>query len=143
MDNVADSGGREAVLFDHNSSVVCSNVNMTSIDSGVETGNDSNDSSTVQQESQQQQQQQQQVVAGQIISNDVTDTDSSGEFPKLDMDYLSTLMPFLALPSISPPTNFLPVLAPPLFVPDETKRNPSERAKQLLQKRLFKLQAEV
>lgn len=143
MDNVADSGGREAVLFDHNSSVVCSNVNMTSIDSGVETGNDSNDSSTVQQESQQQQQQQQQVVAGQIISNDVTDTDSSGEFPKLDMyNCWSALMPLLASPSISPPPNFLPVLAPPLFVPDETKRDPSERAKQL-QKRLFKLQAEV
>lgn len=52
MDDVADSRGREAMLPD-SSSVACSNVNMTSIDSGVETGNDSNDSSTVQQDGQQ------------------------------------------------------------------------------------------
>ncbi|XP_011695515.1 PREDICTED: ankyrin repeat and KH domain-containing protein mask [Wasmannia auropunctata] len=98
MDDVADSRGREATpLSGHSSqggSVACFNVNMTSVDSGVETGNDSNDSSTVQQDGQQhqqQQQQQQQVAASQVVgSHGVTasvDTDhsASGEFPKLGM----------------------------------------------------------
>lgn len=143
MDNAADSGGREAVLSDHSGSVAYSNVNMTSIHSGVETGNDSNDSSTVQQESQQQQQQQ--VTACQVISSDVmaVDTNSSGEFPKLDVyNYWSALMPLLASPSISP-TNFLPVLTPPLFVPEETKQNPSEVTALLQKKRVFKINSEV
>ncbi|KAL0106686.1 hypothetical protein PUN28_015320 [Cardiocondyla obscurior] len=55
MDDVGDLRSREATgLLDHSGNV-CSNVNMTSVDSGVETGNDSNDSSTVQQDSQQHQ----------------------------------------------------------------------------------------
>lgn len=101
MDDVVDSRGREAMLPDHSGSVACFNVNMTSIDSGVETGNDSNDSSTVQQEGQQQQ------AASQIISNGMTAVDSSGEFPKLDMYDWSALMH-------------------PLFVPDEARRSSSD-----------------
>lgn len=111
MDDVVDSRGREAVLPDHNGGVACSNVNMTSIDSGVETGNDSNDSSTVQQEGQQQQ------AASQVISSGVTAVDSGGEFPKLEMYDWSTLMH-------------------PLFAPDETRRSSSDTTiSMLLQKR--------
>ena len=76
MDDVADSRGREAMLPDHSGisgSIACCNVNMTSIDSGVETGNDSNDSSIVQQEGHQQQQ----VVASQVISNGVATVDTN------------------------------------------------------------------
>lgn len=65
---------------------------MTSIDSGVETGNDSNDSSIVQQDGQQQQQ----IAVGQVINNDVTavNTDSSGEFSKLaTYDWTSLRLP--------------------------------------------------
>ncbi|XP_011168761.2 potassium channel AKT2/3 isoform X2 [Solenopsis invicta] len=104
MDDIANSRGREIfstgskfrnaalVLPDHSNSVACSNVNMTSIDSGVETGNDSNDSSIVQQDGQQQQQ----IAVGQVINNDVTavNTDSSGEFSKLaTYDWTSLRLP--------------------------------------------------
>jgi len=119
MDDVADSRERETVLLDHNGSVACSNVNMTSIDSGVETGNDSNDSSIIQQEGQQQQ-----VAAGQVISSGVIDMDSIGEFPKLHMYDWSALMH-------------------PLFVPDETRRSSSEVTVLLQKKRPFKINTEV
>ncbi|XP_012059879.1 PREDICTED: uncharacterized protein LOC105623088 [Atta cephalotes] len=123
MDDVADSRGREAMLPDSgiSGSVACCNVNMTSIDSGVETGNDSNDSSIVQQEGQQQQ-----VVASQVISNSVTavDTNSIGEFPNLDMyDW--------------------PALIHPLFVPDESRRTSPEVTVMLQKNRLLKINAET
>ncbi|XP_018059741.1 PREDICTED: ankyrin repeat domain-containing protein 23 isoform X2 [Atta colombica] len=123
MDDVADSRGREAMLPDSgiSGSVACCNVNMTSIDSGVETGNDSNDSSIVQQEGQQQQ-----VVASQVISNGVTavDTNSIGEFPNLDMyDW--------------------PALIHPLFVPDESRRTSPEVTVMLQKNRLLKINAET
>ncbi|XP_077268354.1 uncharacterized protein LOC143900633 [Temnothorax americanus] len=60
-------------------SVACSNVNMTSIDSGVETGNDSNDSSTAQQESQQLRQ-----GFGQVMLSSTMSPDDSSEFPILN-----------------------------------------------------------
>ncbi|KAG5344699.1 ANR54 protein, partial [Acromyrmex charruanus] len=125
MDDVADSRGREAMLPDHSGisgSIACCNVNMTSIDSGVETGNDSNDSSIVQQEGHQQQQ----VVASQVISNGVTavDTNSIGEFPNLNMyDW--------------------PALIHPLFVPDESRRTSPEVTVMLQKNRLLKINAET
>lgn len=113
-----DSRGREAMLPDHSGNVSCSNVNMMSVDSGVETGNDSNDSSTVQQDSQQQQ------AAGQVISSGMVAVDSSREFPKLDMYDWSALMQ-------------------PLFVPAETRRSSSEVTMMLQKRRLFKTNNEV
>ncbi|XP_018355279.1 PREDICTED: uncharacterized protein LOC108756171 [Trachymyrmex septentrionalis] len=123
MDDVADSRGREAVLPDHSGisgSVACCNVNMTSIDSGVETGNDSNDSSIVQQEGQQQQ-----VVASQVISNGVTavDANSIGEFPLDLYDW--------------------PAVLHPLFVPDESRRTSPEVTVMLQRNRLLKINAET
>jgi len=109
-----DSRGREAVLPDHSGGVACSNVNMTSIDSGVETGNDSNDSSTVQQEGQQQQ------AASQVISSGVTAVDSDGELPKLKMYNCK----------------WTTVMHPLSFVPDETRQSSSDTTmSMLLQKR--------
>ncbi|KYQ57540.1 Ankyrin repeat domain-containing protein 54 [Trachymyrmex zeteki] len=124
MDDVADSRGRETMLPDHSGisgSIACCNVNMTSVDSGVETGNDSNDSSIIQQESHQQQ-----VIATQLISSSVTAVDASsiGEFPNLDMyDW--------------------PALIHPLFVPDESRRTSSEVTVMLQKNRLLKINAEV
>lgn len=115
MDDAMGSRGREAMLPDHSGNVSCSNVNMTSVDSGVETGNDSNDSSTVQQDGQQQQ------AANQIISTDMAI--DSREFPKLDMYNWSALMQSV-------------------FVP-ETRRSSSEISMLMQKRRLFKTHNEV
>ncbi|KYN07516.1 hypothetical protein ALC62_01718 [Cyphomyrmex costatus] len=125
MDDTADLRGREAMLPNHSdisgSNVACSNVNMTSVDSGVETGNDSNDSSIVQQEGQQQQ-----VVANQVIGNSVTtvSTNSVEEFPNLNMyDWRALIQP--------------------LLVPDESKRNSPEVTVMLQKNRLLTIDAEA
>lgn len=115
MDDAVDSRGREATLPDHSGSVSCSNVNMMSVDSGVETGNDSNDSSTVQQDGQQQLQ---------AVSSGTMAVESGREFPKLDMYDWSALMH-------------------PLFVPDETRRGSSEVTVMLQKRRLLKTKTEV
>lgn len=57
---------RRALCYERESSDCLDLFNMTSVDSGVETGNDSNDSSSVQHETQQQH-----VTAGQVTSSSI------------------------------------------------------------------------